>query len=80
MNDNEFFDYFEKTKEEFHWFFRDYGYGSEFSRLEALAKSKCKDDMLDIMNHIWFMLPDYRFNIMANPRGWKEFINLLEAE
>jgi len=36
--------------------------------------------LIDLMNGVWFALPDGRFNIIENPPGWSEFVNLLECE
>lgn len=33
---------------------------------------------LDLMNLIWFELPDNKFNIIANPKGWSTFRDFLE--
>jgi hypothetical protein len=76
MEKEEWLRLFDDTKTEFRWFLEDYGYWKmiEVARLE--------DDhvaMMEIMGQAWFMLPDSKFNIKENPRGWSEFINLLEA-
>lgn len=35
--------------------------------------------IINILNDIWFNLPDSKFNIRVNPPGWKAFLNLLES-
>jgi hypothetical protein len=78
MENNEWFDLYHTTKDKFKWFFWAYGYGNEWNSMEELSLDKNKEAMLDIMNHVWFMLPDHKFNIMENPLGWSEFLNLIE--
>ena len=76
MEKEEWLRLFDETKNEFRWFLEDYGYW------DAIEKARLDDDyviMSDIMNQAWFMLPEHKFNIMENPRGWSEFLNLLEA-
>jgi hypothetical protein len=34
--------------------------------------------IIDLMNQMWFELPDHIFNISENPPGWQEFIAILE--
>jgi len=36
--------------------------------------------MISIMNSVWFHLPDNKFNIIENPKGWKEFLYLIEDQ
>jgi uncharacterized GH25 family protein len=76
MEKEEWLKLFDETKGEFRWFLEDYGY---WKMIEVARLEDDDQTMLDIMNQAWFMLPDSRFNIMENPKGWSEFLNLLEA-
>ena len=78
MKDEDWFAYYNETKERFKWFFWAYGYGGEWNKLEELAIKQDKRHMIETMDHVWFMLPDNKFNIMVNPLGWSEFLNLIE--
>jgi hypothetical protein len=78
MNDSQWLIEFDASKAKFQWFFLQYGFDAEWKRLEeARAKNQVKK-MLDLMNFVWCELPDDIFNIKMNPKGWNEFISLLE--
>lgn len=79
MTDREWFDMFDETKDKFKWFFMDYGFGHLWENLKHLRELEYRDFMLDIMNVVWLKLPDSKFNIIDNPKGWSEFLELLEA-
>ena len=68
---------YDATVNEFDWFIKRY-----FPLMwENLCKARKENNfprMLGIMNNVWFGLPDGSFNIMANPKGWNEFLHLLE--
>lgn len=86
MNAQEWLELFERTNDKFRWFFLQYGFGTQWTLLIEIKDHSCEcksdDDrmnkMLSIMNHVWFCLPDNTFNIMNNPKGWSEFLNLIE--
>jgi hypothetical protein len=76
MEKEEWLKLFDETKDEFRWFLEDYGY---WQMIEVARLEDDDQTMLEIMEQAWFMLPDSRFNIMENPKGWNEFLHLLEA-
>jgi hypothetical protein len=65
----------------FEWFIIKY-FGIEYlNELIELAKSDdIKENKLLMvkLNDIWFKLPDHIFNIKENPKGWIEFLNIIE--
>ena len=78
MKDKEWFELWDKTYDTFYWFFFKYGYELEWNALLMWRKANMRSEMVAIMNKIWFELPDNIFNIMVNPRGWSEFLALIE--
>lgn len=69
---------FDNSKSEFEWFILKY-FGIRV--MESINSYRVDDDygkMITIMNDMWFRLPDNKFNIMENPKGWNEFLYLLE--
>lgn len=80
MDNKAWLELFDKTKEDFKWFFLGYGFEMEWMELEEYRKMGDEGipTMLNIMNKVWFLLPDGEFNIIANPKGWKDFLILIE--
>jgi hypothetical protein len=76
MTKQELLQLFDDTKDNFKWFFDDYGY--DWNKLLELRKAEDQDGMYSYMNTVWYELPDNQFNIMRNPKGWSDFLNLLE--
>lgn len=76
MTDTQWFNLFDVTKDTFKWFWVASGF--DWEKLLQLRKEKKKDRMISLMNDVWFALPDGRFNIIENPSGWKEFLDLIE--
>lgn len=77
MKEKEWLQKFDETNEEFKWFWFEYGYDWEY--LMKLRKQEKVASMINLMNDAWFRLPDSKFNIISNPKGWSEFLDLLEA-
>lgn len=68
----------DKNNEKFKWFI----VGSFMGVWENLVSLREKEDvthMIIQLENIWFWLPDSKFNIQVNPKGWSEFLNLLES-
>jgi len=70
---------YEKNKEEFQWFIEKYFGIDMVKKLDILAEEKNQLLLFNILNDIWFELPDHIFNIMENPKGWKEFLEVIEV-
>lgn len=74
------------TKFDFHlpkfeWFLQDYFHYLEpplLEYLKAKRKEESVEEMKKALNYAWFHLPDSKFNIKENPKGWREFLSLLE--
>jgi len=79
MNDKDWFKLFDETKETFKWFFLQYGYETVWEWIMNARSEQNKKMMLRYMNRVWVELPDNRFNIMENPKGWNEFLKLIEV-
>lgn len=68
---------FLEKKEEFKWFIIKY-FGEEyFEYLIKLAESE-NGRLISELNDVWFKLPDDQFNLIENPKGWSEFLSLVE--
>ena len=78
MKKVEWLKYFEEHNLKFLWFFNRYGFQFEWNSLTAAHKIEDTTAMMAIMNDVWFKLPDNIFNIRGNPRGWPQFLTLLE--
>lgn len=78
MTEAQWFFQFDETKDTFKWFIEDYFEPSIWDKILELRAQENKSQMLLLMNDIWYYLPDYRFNINVNPKGWTEFLNLIE--
>jgi len=69
---------FDRNHRKFKWFFDQYFPSQIWDNLIEARRLENQDEMLSIMNGVWFDLPDGRFNIMENPSGWEEFLALIE--
>ena len=76
MTKQEWFKLFDDTKENFKWFFDEYGY--DWNELMKYREEENQDKMYSYMNTVWYELPGNIFNIMRTPKGWNHFLNLLE--
>lgn len=62
----------------FEWFITKYFGQEETDRCKTLAEKNEESELLNKLNDIWFYLPDYIFNIRENPKGWSEFLSLID--
>lgn len=69
---------FLQTSEKFRWFIDEY-FPGKFIELLKLANDNEEEMLLAELNDIWFRLPDNKFNIIENPEGWTEFLNIIES-
>ena len=79
LTDREWFQLFDSTRHKFEWFFDEYGFGLHWDKMMACRLREDREGALSVMNVVWFELPDNKFNIIENPKGWSEFLDLLEA-
>jgi hypothetical protein len=77
MSEEKWLEKFDETYETFKWFWIEYGF--DWNYLMILRGKKKVTSMISLMNDTWFKLPDSKFNIIENPKGWSEFLFLLEA-
>ena len=63
--------------QKFQWFLDKY-FPRLYGRLVQLAKDKNGSQLITDLNWVWFGLPDHKFNIIENPPGWSEFLDILE--
>lgn len=61
----------------FKWFIKEY-LPHLIDYIEIARKEKDTSGLLALLNDVWFSLPDGRFNIIENPPGWSEFLNVIE--
>lgn len=78
MTEKAWLEYYDAHSSKFKWFVEKYFRGN-FEKLENLRLKNDWSGMTDLMNDMWFRLPDSKFNIMENPEGWDAFICLLES-
>lgn len=78
MSELEWFELFDKTKDTFQWFFKEYGFMKQWAKIIVSRELGNRYHMMNIMNEVWYKLPDNVFNIRVNPKGWREFLNLIE--
>ena len=62
----------------FEWFITKYFGQEETDRCKSLAENGQEYGLLIALERIYFYLPDNIFNIKENPKGWYEFLSLLE--
>lgn len=73
----EWFKQFDETKDEFQWFIKEH-YPSAWDELLRLRGLGLHSAMISLMSEMWYYLPDDQFNIKVNPKGWNEFLALIE--
>lgn len=71
---------FDKHYPKFKWFIEGYFGLNKCVFIEELRKDNNIDVLHTELGMIWFHLPDGQFNIMVMPKGWSEFLELLETE
>lgn len=78
MDDATWFKQYDESLPSFRWFIMKYFNTDLWLRLQQARADSDKASVVIIMNDIWFLLPDNRFNIIENPVGWSEFLALIE--
>lgn len=66
------------TVDKFEWFIIEWFGELKLKHLKYFAGIR-DERLMDELSTIWFELPDNRFNIMVNPKGWEEFLNVIEV-
>jgi hypothetical protein len=62
----------------FEWFIIEYFGKDKFEELTFLALRGEEENLKRELDEIWYYLPDDLFNIKENPKGWRDFLNLIE--
>lgn len=78
MTNSQWLIYFDAHYKKFEWFFNQYNFETEWKKLLSARDKEHINTMRTIMNKVWLELPSCKFNIRANPKGWAEFLDLLE--
>ena len=76
----EFFKLYDKNVRKFEWFIIEHFGPGTIYYLNKARQNEELDQLVGTLHQIWFHLPDNHFNIIKNPKGWKEFLELLEYE
>lgn len=75
--DQEIFNAFDLGYPKFKWFIEEYFQPSTIKKIEAYRVDKDIRNLMRSLNNVWFSLPDDKFNVMTNPPGWDEFLNVI---
>jgi hypothetical protein len=68
---------YDKSYPIFEWFIQKYC-STTIPMLKEAREQGNTPRMINLLNDVWFDLPDSKFNIIQNPKGWKEFLSLIE--
>ena len=68
---------FLKLCPKFQWIIDAY-FPRTFMRLYMDAEAGNEKELMEALNNMWFHLPDRKFNIIENPPGWAEFLQVIE--
>ena len=69
---------FLEKKESFRWIIERYYGLKKYMELWNLAENNEDEKLQTELNTIWYELPDSIFNIQNNPKGWENFLSLVE--
>lgn len=70
---------YDEGKEKFKWFIEKYFGIALWNKLEQARAEKNEPIMREIINTVWFYLPNNKFDIIENPEGWTEFLRVIEV-
>jgi len=77
MSNLDWFKLWDETSPKFQWFIEQY-FPQAWEQLEVNRTKGNRYGMSNLLQLIWFHLPDNKFNIRENPKGWFEFLALIE--
>lgn len=78
MEKQEWLKKYDESYPKFEWFVKKYFVSSIIQDLKNAREKGDVKELDYILNKIWFELPDRHFNLIENPDGWKEFLDLIE--
>ena len=76
--DAELLQEFDEGLPEFQWFIKEYFKPIIMERILKAREKEQIHELRDLLTDVWFNLPDNKFNIIENPKGWNEFLNVIE--
>lgn len=76
----DWFIYWDENHKTFEWFIVQYFGQAVMDELNQFRIEEKGANMFSRLDAIWYELPDNRFNIIENPKGWHEFLMLIEWE
>lgn len=74
----EFFENFLEHLPSFEWFIADYFGEDTVEELVQMARDK-NNSLLAALNDIWYQLPSNKFNVIEDPPGWSEFLDIIDV-
>jgi len=69
---------YKEHREAIKWFIIQFFGEAMMDTLDAACEVNNQSTLKAFLNQIWFDLPDNKFNIIENPKGWGEFLNIIE--
>jgi len=69
---------FDAVKEKIEWIFDEHDFQTSWEKLLEYRVQNDKTNMQRVLSRVWYLLPDEVFNIRNNPKGWNEFLSLIE--
>lgn len=74
------FEKFDQGYPKFKWFIEKHFKEDVLEKIESHRVNRDERKLLQILNLIWFYLPDDEYNIMVNPPGWNELLHVITPE
>jgi hypothetical protein len=78
VSTKQWFQLFDDSKGKLKVIFDRYELHDVWQDLMQRRAEKNQKEMLSILNRLWFELPDHIYNIIENPEGFQELLNLVE--
>ena len=69
---------FDEGYPKFKWFIEKHFTSEVIAWVEKYREAQDTVSLLKILNRVWYALPDDEFNIVNNPKGWAEFLKVIE--
>lgn len=63
----------------FRWFIEKHFHFNMIVQIERAREEENTLNLLNLLNTVWFYLPDNQFNVRCMPKGWTEFLNVIEV-
>lgn len=79
VSTKQWFQLFDDSKGKLKVIFDRYELHDIWQDLMQRRAEKNQHQMFVILNRLWFELPDHIYNIIENPEGYQELLNLVES-